>query len=392
MNKIKFVHIIVGITFMANISVFQLGLGNVYYGILFTVLIILLITSKRPNLNYLMLLFLGVALLSIIMNDIPYFFRPYERFIIFVLIVSLIGPFLKTKRLDLFKLQLFKTLNIIIVFFVVLSFIGLLIKAPFLYGRGGFTGFFNHTMMLGPMAAISMLSCLNWGRNTSKKKKRIIYYALVFIGFVVCLAAGSRAALIAGALGSLFFFYKSNKQNLSKFSKIVFISVSLGVLTFPLWEQYTERVIGKIIFSEEQGDLAVTRSYLWERRLEEFNSSPIIGIGFSNDSSQSVNDLFIGEGQIEPGSSWLVILSMIGLLGFIPLIILLILAFYFIYKNKGRIGILPHLGALLVFFMVHMFAEGYVLSAGSGLFFYFWLLMGVISIHQNKKEIKLRVR
>lgn len=385
---INILAVIVAVTVLLNISVFELEFGYTYYGILILSFIILLVTGKRPHINFWFIILICAALISILFNDIPYFFRPYERLVAFIFVAALTGPFLRTRQLHLFKWQLLKSINFLIVILTLISFVGLILNSPLVYlGRGGFTGFFNHSMMMGPMAAISMLNCIHWGSNSIKKKWWTLYYILAVISFVTCVSAGSRAALLAGVLASLYFYYVKYQSNLKRYLKIILISISIGVLAFPLWEEYTVSIIGKMEYAEERGDIAVTRTHLWKRRLAEINSSPIFGIGFSNDSSKSIKDLYISEGQIEPGSSWLVVLAMTGLLGFIPFSILIISSFYFTYKNKNYHSDLPYLSSLIVFFAIHMLAEGYILSAGSGLFFYMWLLLGVTFIFQKGSYI-----
>lgn len=384
---IKILALLVMITFFANNFVISLGLGSAYYAVFIGVLAIILLTGKRPHISFYMLGFIILALFSIWVNDIPYFFRPYERLVAFVVLVGLIGPFLQSPQLNMFKSQLFKIVNLSIVIVVSLSFV-VLVVSPSLasLGRGGFTGVFNHSMFMGPMAAISFLTCLYYATIANNSKKRLLFYGLSGISLIASLTAGSRAALISAILGALYFFYKINQQNLKQYFKIIFMMLTVVVLTFPLWKDYGERVVDKMAYAESEGSLIVTRSELWNRRVEEFNSSPLFGIGYSNDSSQSEEDLSIGEGQVEPGSSWLVVLSMTGIMGFLLFLFLQIKIFKIVNKKRGS-SYLYYLGGVFVFFIIHLVAEGYALSAGSGLFFYFWLVLGVII--QNK-PIKLK--
>lgn len=383
---VKILAIAVSVIVLANNSVFNVGLGNVYYAVLIAALAVLLIRGKRPVLNFTMFFFIIACLCSILVNDIPYFFKPLERFAAFVLIVALIGPFVQNPALRVFKNLLFKYLNYLTVVMVLLSFLGLITNSSLVYlGRGGFTGLFNHSMFLSPMGAISMLTCAYYGVTSLNKRKKTIWYLFAFSSFIVCLTAGSRAALMAGIVGILYFFYKINKQNLKQYFKIILATLFIGVISFPLWHSYTDKITQKMEYAEEQGGLLTTRESLWERRLDEFNSSPIFGIGFANDSSQTENDLIIGGGQIEPGSSWLVILSMTGIFGTITFLVLL---FKLITKEKKkRESFYTHYQySLLIFFAIHLFAEGYLLSAGSGLFFYFWLLLGAIASNKYVKS------
>jgi hypothetical protein len=73
---------------------------------------------------------------------------------------------------------------------------------------------------------------------------------------------------------------------------------------------------------------------------------------------------------------------MTGFLGFIPIFILMIKSGIFVFKDKYEPLSSAFLGGMFLLFIVHMFAEGYVLSAGSGLFFYFWLTVGMIEAYR----------
>ena len=43
--------------------------------------------------------------------------------------------------------------------------------------------------------------------------------------------------------------------------------------------------------------------------------------------------------------------------------------------------------ALLSFFMIHSFAEAYILSAGNIMFFYLWSTLGTASLYISHKKI-----
>ncbi|MDP2455208.1 MULTISPECIES: hypothetical protein [unclassified Kaistella] len=105
------------------------------------------------------------------------------------------------------------------------------------------------------------------------------------------------------------------------------------------------------------------------------------------------NDFSIGfdsdSGKVEPGSSWLALLSMTGIAGFILIVFIFLSALIYLFKNKNDYIISGILGSLLLFFMIHMSAEGYILAAGSLLFFYIWLLLGVIEGYKKYQIIKI---
>lgn len=335
--------------------------------------------------------FIFISFLSIVLNDIPDFFKPYQRFGIFIIVVGLIGPFIYNSALHRFRLVLGNMLNNAILFMVILSFIGIVAGLPIMVGRGGFAGLFNHSMMLGPMAAIAILVALHEAHLAFNKRKYWFFMILAAMAFITCVAAGSRSALLAGLAGSIFFYYKLNQGKITRFVRIIFVIISLGILSFPVWEPFTERMVEKIAYSEDQGDALVTRAGLWEMRLNEFKSSPFVGVGFAAVDTGKSTKFSQEDGRVEPGSSWLALLSMTGLLGFIPILILIGRYISYLFKDDKNPIFSAFLGGLLLLFIVHMMAEGYVLSAGSGLFFYFWLTMGIIQVvKSNQFKIQRR--
>ncbi len=382
---IKILTRVTTIVVLIQISFLEFNLGNAYYGILIVAFIILVFTGKKLQSNFLMVWLLAAGFLSILLNDIPSFFQPYQRFMAFIFVMGLIGPFITNTALSQLRVKLFNMLNQAILILVTLSFLGIASGFPLMVGRGGFSGFFSHSMLLGPMAAIAMLVAIHKAYSTDVKKKRILFLSTGALAFITCVAAGSRTALLAGVAGALFYYFKINHGRITRFVRIVIVIITIGIFSFPLWESYTERIMGKMAYSEQQGDLLVTRASLWKIRVREFSSSPIIGVGFASvDSSIRENRFDAIGGKVEPGSSWLAVLSMTGLLGFIPLLLLTLKYVRFLFKEKNAPMHAAFLGGMLFLFIVHMMAEGYILSAGSGLFFFFWLIMG--NIENFRKE------
>jgi|GEM_PF-420478 len=380
--------LITTIAVLIQISFLKFNLGNAYYGILIVIFPLLVFLGKKYRFNYLMIWFVLASFISILLNDIPSFFQPYQRFIAFILVMGLVGPLIRNTSLNNFRIKLFNILNQGVLILVVLSFFGIAAGLPIMIGRGGFAGFFKHSMMLGPMAAVAMLVAIHRAYTTDKKKKRWLFLGCAALAFITSVAAGSRAALLAGVSGGLFYFYKINQGKITRFVRTVIIIVAIGIFSFPLWEPYTERIMGKMAYSEQQGDLLLTRSAFWEIRIREFRSSPLLGVGFASvDTSILDNRYDATGGNVEPGSSWLAVLSMTGLLGFIPFLLLILKYICFLFKENNNKIQSAYLGGMIFLFIVHMMAEGYVLSAGSGLFFYFWLIMGNIEIFR-KEQIK----
>jgi O-antigen ligase len=140
--------------------------------------------------------------------------------------------------------------------------------------------------------------------------------------------------------------------------------------------------------ASDNNDLTLTRTQLWSIRISEFLRSPLFGIGYSNDTS--LNHLFLSSNEkvkLEPGSSWLAILSMTGIFGFIFFLRVLYSSLKKIklkYKNSKL------LVSVIIFYLIHFIAEGYVISGGSGLNLFFWLILGILYSYNSKISYKTK--
>ena len=137
-------------------------------------------------------------------------------------------------------------------------------------------------------------------------------------------------------------------------------------------------------YSESKGSLLVTRQGLWQKNIKTLKDNPFFGSGFASmDIGKKVvkSDY---KGTIEPGSGWLYILGSCGIITFLCIV------FFYIKTMIGLIHIRDDnsllLLALLSFFMIHSFAEAYILSAGNIMFFYLWSTLGTASLYISQKK------
>lgn len=380
---LKLMGISMALFIVLNSSSFGLRLTSIYYvlGLLFLPLMLLLENRNIRLWNFPMLCLILAGAASILLNDIPKYYQAEQRFGMFVVFTTLIGPLIGGKKFRLFRHYLFLCLVILLIVFSAASYLALAIGYP-IYGRGNFTGFFNHSMMLSPMSGIALLSCLYFYFLTTNRTLKYILLACAPLCFLSAVSAGSRSALMAAAAGVLFFFFKLYQYNMGRYVKIILLIVMAGVFSFPLWEERTEFMMNKMAAAEEAGDWASSRESLWEQRIAEFTYSPWIGVGFASEkpeiSSRQADEVEEGEGRVEPGSSWLVILSMTGIMGLISMLFIFVTNYWYILTNRKNRLWLAYMGSLLSFFTLHMFAEGYVYAFGSLLFFCLWLVLGVI--------------
>jgi len=147
-----------------------------------------------------------------------------------------------------------------------------------------------------------------------------------------------------------------------------------------------------------------SREQLWEERMTEFKENPITGVGvgmsygYETAITKGYGEKFTGT--VEPGSAYLVVLSMTGALGAISLIIIigsemLSLKKYWNFIEFKRKYEIIGIGSLL---FIHAIAEGWIYSPGGLVCLYFWLWLGIVRdscdiVLLNKNQLQtLKIR
>lgn len=335
------------------------------------------IVCRYHTTNYLTLLFIFFCFLSIIGNNIDAKYNVWLRFTGFLLIIGCIGPLFTSEWLYLLRRQCFHYVSIGLIFVTIASFIiycvypsAMITTRGHLYG-----GMTIHSMQMGPIAGLSTVYLTYQfliKRDSVKLRYKICYILSISISLFSCVLAGSRAAILSMIVSVIICLYLYYRNDLKSFFKIVAFIIVIFGLTSPLWWGYTEAVQAKMAISESQGGLMTARSFSWEARIDEFIQNPLIGCGFATvvgTLSDRGND-----GMVEPGNGWLFVLSSTGIFSFLIFAILYFRNIVTLFKELSDESII--LISSLIFIGLHLNAEGYTLSSGIFLFFYFWLLMG----------------
>lgn len=234
---------------------------------------------------------------------------------------------------------------------------------------GMFGGLTKHSMILGPVASLGAIYCLYQLLIT--KKYYYLLFAIPCMGSVMF--AASRLAFASMIAGLVVFLLIYSKRK-SYFLKVLLMVSAVLFVTYPLFEKGMERIEQKQQNNiESRGKALSSRDLKWEHRLEEFRSSPIYGIGFCSIDTRYVSE-YDENGGVEPGSSWLAVLSMTGVFGMLLFIGIIVKGVYIALKTKCDESMLRF--ALLMFFLVHFIGEGYIFSAGGVLCVYAWLVIG----------------
>lgn len=367
---------------------FMPGLGNKYYLLLAAVLLFLLLKTRMSQVKFssVVALLYVACVFSIFFNDIPSFFSPWMRFALFVMVTMLVGPFLQCPVLRSFRKYFFWYTLLFYVIIALISFIGRFVGISNVQGYY-WCGITNHSMLMGIVAGNAgvFLLLLMTSLEGLTSKQRWITGGILLLCFLMMVGTASRSCIIAFVASGVVAIFVSMKQHRVRIVKIAVVAAIIVSVIFPLLSQYS-----KGIRQKNRGDVITlnisSRASLWERSWQTFRENPFCGIGFSameiDTGENIVNDS--RNGQIEPGSSWLAVLSMTGLFGGFAILLVLNKArqqLKQIYKND--IHIAATLYGLLVFYCVHMCAEGYIFAGGSMSCLNFWLLLGVIDAYAN---------
>lgn len=364
---------------------YTFSIGNIYYGIVVAIAFISFFQTTIKKVNVFMAFVYVAAILSIVTNNISAIYQPWPRFLLFVLVTILISPFIQSDFLDRLRVLLMKYCNKLLVVVIILSIPMIVTRTT---GITGFEGITSHSMLIAPISAISLLTIIYWLYN--KSGNRILLIAIAVLTFISLVFAASRVSLGGFIVGALYFFYRVNKNNLIQFAKVFIITFIILGASYPLWNSYLDNIEKKnASVNRETGeqDLTSSRTLIWGQRIREFNSSPVTGVGFAyapyviGFNKRSETPIFEenSKGVVEPGSSWLAIISMTGIIGGVSMLMLWIQTFKLTIKSELKDQYFSiYLGSLLAFWSTHMIAEGQIFAAGGPMFFWLWLTIGAI--------------
>lgn len=233
---------------------------------------------------------------------------------------------------------------------------------------GIFGGLFSHSMLLGPLAALVALMFLNAYLVDNQK----VYILLFFLSAAAVIMSASRGATLALAVPIVYLFLFMKDRGKSR-SRLVGLLMLAAVAAIPAGEKMASGLMEKQQGNVEAGGTFNSRNSKWENRMEEFKENPVLGIGFCSVDLRNTED-YNTAGGVEPGSTHLSVLSMTGILGFIPYMLLLAGAYLCVRREASPVAKLR-----MSFFLAmaaHATVEGYGLYAGGFLCFMYWFVIG----------------
>lgn len=305
-------------------------------------------------------------------------FKSWSRYAMFALLLCCVSPLLNGEYHRMARMRMMQMLLWACSFIGIGSFFAWFLginymvasKLDFASHVGLFGGLTTHSMLLGPISGIGAIFMLYYAFAKGKK----LCWLFVTFCLITVLFAASRSALMATLTGVIVTAYKLSGRS-TKFVRVGFATLVLAVATFSTWEGALDGIISKNSGNTESLDTS-SRQAKWDARISEFQKSPMIGIGFVSIDKGIVGDEVDYEtGTIETGTSWLIIFSMLGIIGAVILLPFLYKSYITIWKQKDQYSAIV-VGVLTLMY-IHMFAEGYIFSAGSFMCFVLWLTLGI---------------
>lgn len=340
--------------------------------------------STKPRVDALSLSFLGLLLLALILSSPDEVFRSELRFGLFCLVFLVASSLLMSADIRYTHRQALIFVCRICVVLSVVSFFCYFLGINMMTSQytdsgyiedyenalGGFSGLFIHSMVLGPMASISAI----YAFDKALRNRKTVYWLLWVLCVGAVFLAASRAAVFALLVSLAVVLYSLRKSE--KIGNAVLILAIVFSIMLPSAGFITSRVLEKQRQREELGrGLFDSRDDKISYRLQEFWEHPLQGVGFAAIDPTLGDEFNPATGTIEPGSSWLCVLSMSGLLGFIPFLIIVMRAWLNLIKAKKRESTFYLIEGMFVFFAIHLLFEGYLFSAGNPLCLFVWLVI-----------------
>ena len=360
-----------------------LSFYELYYIVLGVVFVFMLFHIRELKMgDRTALFFLIVCLLSLLFNaNIPSYFRAWQRLAIYVGVVFVVGPMFVSPSISRLRSKfLFYSMDLCVLLSVA-SFIGYFFDINYMVrngevleiGVGSFSGFMIHSIYLGLFAGLAAAYMLIRTLSENNKPNKILlsFFTLCCLG--ACILSSSRNGVMSGLVGCLTALFSWFREKKSKAISWVFVVVLLGAITFPIWGELTDFLVEKQVENKEMGGVLYSREKKIEARITEFKRSPIYGIGFCV-IDPKLDVVNIENGQIEPGSSWLEIASMTGIVGFALFVTLCLKALKRAWNIEDKLKSSVLL-ALLASFMAHMIFEGWILAPHSIMVVVFWLVL-----------------
>ncbi|MEF8803754.1 MULTISPECIES: O-antigen ligase family protein [Bacteroidales] len=371
--------------FTISNSIYAFG-GSLWQNAALVFFFLLALLKGVERLEGIIIYFVGCCLFSIVVNDVPAFFKPLERMVQYLLLLLAVSPLMRSYGIDRLRINLMET--------IVIS-LGILSLGSFVFymaGGGistiGYFGLSQHPNFLGFFAMITTVTTFALFFRSERKMQKLVIGGLFVVSLLVVMLSAARICLAGSIIGCLVFLYFHYKD---RFSRLVLSLVVVGAIAmalFPLYSPFLKGVLYKQTAAMEEESATSSRDAIWATRLEEIRRYPIFGVGcFAVDTRIESDDNYYNPysrtlGTVELGSTYLGVISQTGVVGFIGFVMILLVSFLHCYKLICATGtfVAMWLMALFAAIGVHMVVEGYATHAGSMQCLFLWLLFSCMML------------
>lgn len=346
-----------------------------------------------------LLLFLIVAAIGVAVNEPAPVFRSWLRWGYLSLVVLLLSPVLRSGMLDVLRRRMCVVVCWSLLLGLAVSGLSYVVLALAGELPDTFSGVYNHPMTAAFMASLSFCVCMFFfmsRRGRVSWQEWVALSGAVLSLLLVC-AGGSRVALLSVIVVFAFYAVIDRHKRVAIAGGVMLTCCMLLFVIPGAADEVFKILLRKFSSGVTHESLTWSRDSLWEARWEEFLSSPWVGIGIGNQTVFAEPwddvDFIITTGNIEPGSSWLAVLSQTGMVGLIAFLtyntqVVLSALKKQSFFSKVRLPVLFLI--IYVALLVQSVTEGYMLSGGSTFCMIFWLMSGQIVVFGNKAFDKMR--
>ncbi len=362
---------------------------NQLFMILGMLLVLIKCTGGEMKINWACAMFLGAIVISILNNQIPVFFKPWQRFMQFLFLAIAVSPLFSGGEID--RIRRHMMMGIL----WACGIVGVASFAAYLTGTGaylsgiiqGYMGITPHPNFLGMYVMVAMVWFASLYFRSTENWERIAWAGSWLACLIVILLTASRGSTACGLLGTLIVVYLRFRKSTGKLFAAFSVLILVFIMSLPYLLPYMETMMQKGVSadSEETDELvAATRGAIWDLRYQELAESPFVGVGaYSCDINLPNAKVFYTEstGSIEQGSSYLGMLAQLGWIGFICYLAIAVPIFVTAFKKAMQENT-PYaqlMVALMVPIFIHMVVEGYAITAGAIQCVILWLVLGAAS-------------
>lgn len=389
--KQNFLELIITFCILSNLFPFFMPKFLYYIGLALLGFQMLRMGIKKNKNSYLFILFILLIVMSSLINMMLDL-----RLVLFSFILVLTCPIYTSLRWHLYKKRIMQNLFIGFIGVVLINLYAKLIGVNLRATVQGwadltdkqFSGFCDQPMWLAAAAAVSTIFCAYLVFEQKKKKlmQQYFYIILLLCSIYVTMISGSRSAFLSamGAMCVVLYLLVKNKARLIKY---VISAVAVALVLSPIF--LNRKTFGAMMAKQEYQEQTggTSRDGLWNARMTEFKSSPLIGVGFGAHGVGDDKEV----STVETGGGWISILAQTGILGLVLAISIIFKAFTSIRKIRQDNSMMV-IYAAYFFFIVHSIVEGYMFQGGWYLCLIFWMVIGLLIENKQYGPIIRRLK